>query len=234
MSSFNAWNTKEVVLYGRWFGYTPYFYSNVDSAATDSESVSECDQQNFKDIVKTELIWEHLQNDDISFNTCLVNWIEDVEKNIWTKTKKEDDDTIIDVVDDGDSTRIDTKHIKTEYASSTEHKVHLPIEPKYQEELSLINDIYRSTQTKFEPEEIIEGRKNAFIKIDKFSHLCLFFLYLGVLHRSAEQVLIVAMRSFVEDMIRKSFGFKPRSQEWYLHLKKKLVIVLLKYLKFLV
>lgn len=147
------WTTKEIVLYARWFGYTPHFAS-THSKATKSAGF---DQQDVKDIVKTELIREHLENDGISFNIGLVNWMNNVERSVQIQKKKDSDDAFvaIDVVDDSDSN--ETNALRMDQSMHGARKPYLPIDAKYQDGISLVNDVSRSMQIKFEPEELIEG-----------------------------------------------------------------------------
>lgn len=158
-------------------------------------------------MVKSELIREHLQNDTISFNTRLTNWIENVEGTRTKSAFKSFDNQIVIVDDDDDD---DCKGKVTEHKSKDSGFSHLLIDNKFQTELSWINDICRRLQIRFEPEAITEGKFN--VQKLYFHHvLCIFDFIIGVMHRSSELMLAIALRSFVEDLIRKSCGNKLRT-----------------------
>lgn len=145
LREFQKWSTKDIVLFGRWFGYTPQSVFNLQKSTVQSE-------QNVRDMVKSELIREHLQNDTISFNKKLTKWIDEVEET--SKNVKELMDDEIIIVDDeetDDQLKKDSSPLKF-----GENCIHLPLQSGH-DELMWINEEFRKMQIRFGQEEIIEG-----------------------------------------------------------------------------
>lgn len=142
------WSTKEVLLFGRWFGYTPPSLFNSSSSSTNMEN-----DQNVRDIVKSQLMKEHLQNDVISFNTKVLKWVAGVEENA-DKCQKQTNDEEIIIVDD----QIDDVSNKkfTSPTKANNNSLQLPIQSGF-DEIMWINEVCRRTQIRFQPEEIEEG-----------------------------------------------------------------------------
>lgn len=140
------WSTKDIVLFGRWFGYTPQSVVQQFSAAEEKS------EPNVREMVKSELIREHLQNDIISFNRKLTKWIDDVEENVTKGSFKSTDEKII-VVDDDDDDEHDKKH--TSPLKLNNNCMQLPIQN--QSEVMWINEVCRRTQIRFGQEKIVEG-----------------------------------------------------------------------------
>lgn len=142
------WSTRETVLYGRWFGYTPRsVFSHLNSGVKDGSS------QNVRDIVKSELMREHLESDVISFNRKLVKWIDEWDSNGVNGLKQATNEPII-VVDELDDDKTEAKHAN---ASTSDNKlVQLPIQ-KGIDEIMWINDTCRKMQIRFDEEEIASG-----------------------------------------------------------------------------
>lgn len=153
--NFKKWSTKEIIIYGRWYGYTP------QSTIIRNAPVQQA-EPNVRDMIKSELIREHLQNDTISFNTRMNNWIQVIEETTLKGSNsafKTIEDQII-VVDDDD--RNDSDETKKSINQLTQQKqsnlTHLLTDNRYQNELMWINDICRRSQIRFEPEQIEEGK----------------------------------------------------------------------------
>lgn len=142
------WSTKNIILFGRWFGYTPQSLVQKSSAVNDGH------EQNVREMVKSELIREHLQNDIISFNKKLTKWIDVVEENVTKGVLKSMDDTII-VVDDKDEDDQDNKYNSP--LKTNQNCMQLPIQR--QDEVMWINEVCRRTQIRFGQEEIVEGKR---------------------------------------------------------------------------
>lgn len=140
------WSTKDIILFGRWFRYTP------QSVVQQSSVKMEAPEHNVREIVKSELIREHLQNDIISFNKKLTKWIDDVEENVTKGMLRSLHDDII-VVDDEDANGEDKKY--TSPLKTNKNCMQLPIQ--CQNEVLWINEVCRRTQIRFGQEEIVEG-----------------------------------------------------------------------------
>lgn len=151
LKAFRQWTAKEVVLYGRWFGYTPQsvFKSKTPSITTENP-------ENVRDIVKSELMREHLQNDIISFNARLRRWIAQVETNEIKCLNQKLGDQIIDIDIENDDGP-DPKEISPKKAN--DQCMQLPI-AKGSDELPWINEICRKMQIQFGQEEIVEGKSS--------------------------------------------------------------------------
>lgn len=156
-----AWTTKQIILFARTYGYSPM--PSVDATPSDNKDKSE-----LKSIIKSELMREHLQNDSISFNRPIIDWLDKAEQNL--ETRKHDgkvgdvEDTIEEmiIVDDiGSGEPNEGKQLSSRLnAGSTVDagKLHLPIDARFQEESSWITDICRDVQIRLQPEEIVEGK----------------------------------------------------------------------------
>ncbi|XP_055309470.1 YEATS domain-containing protein 2 [Sitodiplosis mosellana] len=172
------WSTKDIVLFGRWFGYTPQSVVHKPSIKTEEP------EQNVREMVKSELIREHLQNDIISFNKKLTKWIDDVEENVTKDLLRSMDDKVV-VVDDDD----EEEPLKKNTSPLKIQKNCLQLPNQCHNEVMWINEVCRRTQIRFGQEEIVEG----------------------VLHRSAELAFATVLRSFLEDLLRKCSGNKQRT-----------------------
>lgn len=148
LKGFRKWTTKEVVLYGRWFGYTPQsvFKLKTPSITTDNP-------ENVRDIVKSELMREHLQNDIISFNARLRRWMSQVETNEMKCLNQKLGDQIVDIDIENDD-GADPKEISPKKAN--DHCMQLPI-VKGADELLWINEVCRKMEIRFGQEEIVDG-----------------------------------------------------------------------------
>lgn len=136
---------------------------SVDATPSDNKDESE-----LRSIIKSELLREHLQNDSISFNRPIIDWLEKAEQNL--EMMKHDgkvgdmDDTVEEmiIVDDIESEGSNEGKLRSSRlnAGSTIEagKLHLPIDPRFQEESSWITDICRDVQIRLQPEEILEGK----------------------------------------------------------------------------
>lgn len=122
---------------------------NVSNAPIKEEKA-----ENVREMVKSELIREHLENDVISFNTKLVKWMENAEENV-TKDFKLQFDENIDVVDEDGDGELDKHRISP--LKSDKNCLQMPIESGHDEVL-WINEICRRMQIRFDQEEIVEGK----------------------------------------------------------------------------
>lgn len=106
-------------------------------------------EENGQNIEDSELTQE--QTDKISFNTKLLNWIENMEKNSVKSHKQDFDDNIVNVDEDDEEQRNSPLKINT-------NAIELPIESN-NDELMWINEVCRRTKIRFEQEEIVEGKQ---------------------------------------------------------------------------
>lgn len=142
------WSTKDIVLFGRWFGYTPQSVVQQKPAIKEEKP-----EQNVREMVKSELIREHLQNDSISFNKKLTKWIDDVEESVTKGLLRSTDDEIVVVDNDDDEKEQCKKHISPLKTS----KNCLDLPSQSHTEVMWINEVCRRTQIRFGQEEIVEG-----------------------------------------------------------------------------
>lgn len=149
LKRFRKWTTKEIVLYGRWFGYTPQCVFNLKRLSIKTE-----DSENVRDIVKSEIMREHLQNDIISFNTNLKNWISQIESNEIKCVNQKIGEQIIDIDIENDE-ESDQREISPKKANN--HCMQLPI-VKGSDEIMWINEVSRKMQIRFDQEEIVDGK----------------------------------------------------------------------------
>lgn len=139
-------------MYGRWFGYTPQSVFNLKLASAKAENA-----ENVRDIVKSEIMREHLQNDIISFNSNLKNWMMQVESNEMKCLNQKLDDTVkIDIEHADDESN--QNNISPKKANN--HWMELPI-AKRSNEVMWINEVCRKMQIRFGQEEIVDGKLNS-------------------------------------------------------------------------
>lgn len=208
LSAFNRWTAKEIILYGRWYGYTPQSVITKPVSDTDAED-------NVRDMIKTELLREHLQNDTISFNTRLTHWIDNFEETRMKGFNKFCSNEIIVVDDDGETDLLEKTSGKTK---SDKQVSQLFIGNRFHDESMWTSDICRRLQIHLEPEEICDGKKekyllfqfNLIVWIVLYNLVFFFGHFAGVMHRSSELVLTVALRSFMEDLLRKCSANKQQ------------------------
>lgn len=99
---------------------------------------------------------EHLQNDVISFNTRLTNWLDKIEENTKKIITKKHGDEIVVVDDDIDAMQLEQQSKKSKIGENSKC-LHLPIEHSYENEVMWINEVSRRSQVNFGSEEIVPG-----------------------------------------------------------------------------
>lgn len=149
LKEIGKWSTKEIILYGRWFGYTPQSVLNVKTASIKTEN-----SENVRDIVKSAIMREHLQNDIISFNTNLQKWMAQVDANERKYLHPEIDEQIIniDIENDEDAEQMNVSPKKANHLGG-----YLPI-GRESDEIMWINEVCRKMQIRFDQEEIVDGK----------------------------------------------------------------------------
>lgn len=122
-----------------------------------------------KNIIKSELMREHLQNDSISFNRPINDWLAEAEQNLDSKKP---------TGHIGASHNAGEEIINVDYIESVANKeerggrpvcdssvlpgvgkLYLPIETRLQDEASWVADVCRDVQIRLQPEEIVEGKR---------------------------------------------------------------------------
>lgn len=167
LKTVSKWTTRNIVLFGRWFGYTPKSVFNTQKSCAKTET-----ELNVHEIVKSELMKEHLHNDTISFNAKLTKWLDDVEENVSKGIIKAINDERIIVVDDDEDELNQSKRKASPLKPSKSH-VQLPIQRP--DEIMWINEICRKMQIRFEQEEIADG-KASFVRFNQVK-ICSFLLH---------------------------------------------------------
>lgn len=152
----HAWTTKQIIVFARTYGYSPMPISDVIQSANK-------DGSELKEIVKSELLREHLQNDSISFNRPIVGWLTEAERNLESRKRESNDgdhehtmDEIV-IIDDVESVANKQENQLNDAHAIEAGKLYLPIETRFQDECSWITDMCRDVQTRLQPEEIVEG-----------------------------------------------------------------------------
>lgn len=156
-----VWTTKQIILFARTYGYSPT--PTVD--ATPSENKDDIE---LKNMIKSELMREHLRNDSISFNRPITDWLAEAERNLDTRkqdgTKCDSGNAIeeIVIVDDIECVSKRESYVGRQLIESSAveaKKLHLPIETRFQDECSWITDVCRDAQIRLQSEEIVEGKR---------------------------------------------------------------------------
>lgn len=138
-------------MYGRWFGYTPQSVFKVKTPSSTTES-----SENVRDIVKSEIMREHLQNDIISFNTRLRNWITETETIEMKHLNRKIGDQIIEIdIDIENDEGSEQKEPSPKKVNN--NCIQLPI-VKGSNEVMWINEVCRKMQIRFGQEEIVDGK----------------------------------------------------------------------------
>lgn len=149
LSKLPKWSTKEIILFGRWFGYIPQSVFNINKSKNMATTQNAQNNE-----VKSEMPLEHSHTDVISFNTKLLKWIEGVEDAAMKCMIQSIDEQIL-VVDENEDD--DTHNKSTSPMKTNNNCMQLPIENGLSE-IMWINEVCRKMQIRFEPEEIIEGK----------------------------------------------------------------------------
>lgn len=181
----------------------------IDAMPSENQDDSE-----LKNIIKSELMREHLQNDSISFNHPIINWLGEAEQKL--ETKKHDrsesgsDNASEEIIVVDDIENVANKDDRCSRLNDSNvigtGKLHLPIEMRFQDESSWITDVCRDVQFRLQPEEITEGKTKLSHVLYSFTNEIFSFLFfvVGVVYPAAQTMLSVALRSFVEDLLRRS------------------------------
>lgn len=158
----SAWTTKQIILFARTYGYSPMPIAEAIPSANK-------DDIELKNIIKSELMREHLQNDSISFNRPIIDWLTESEEKLEKKkptghlgTSHSEAEEII-VVDDIESVpnkgERGGRPLDDSSALPEVGKLYLPIETRFQDEASWVADVCRDVQIRLQPEEIVEGMR---------------------------------------------------------------------------
>lgn len=181
----NVWTTTEIVRFSRLFGFSPVL--SVQNNHVKQEN-------SIKDMIKSTIEQEHLQNDGLTFNQPILSWLTTAENKIEkfysekNQRKSIVDDTII-VVDDDDETHANVMSPSQRFCmddASAKRKLYLSIDSNSSDECSWINEMCRSIRMNLRPEEIVDG----------------------VMYPATQKCLSVALRSFVEDLLRRTVALK--------------------------
>lgn len=157
------WTTRQIVVFARNFCFTPALYPPLSETNTASKLTT----ASYKDIIKDELIREHLQNDTISFNHRIRNWLNDADTKLY-KIRKEsvqNDKPILNsevIIVDDEVDALNSSKDKVALLESKEENLSkdiLPVKNDMQNEYLWVRDICRNLQIKYQPEEIIEGNE---------------------------------------------------------------------------
>lgn len=159
-----TWTTKQIILFARTYGYSPT--PTVDAITSDNKADIE-----LKNIIKSELLREHLQNDSISFNRPIIDWLAEAERKLEMKqydgnecaSENANATEEIVIVDDIESVENKDEHrvvrpLNDSFVTDA-GKLHLPIEARFQTESSWITDVCRDVQIRLQSEEMVEGKK---------------------------------------------------------------------------
>lgn len=147
LKEIQKWSTKQIVLFGRWFGYTPASVFRLqDPIKTENNN------QNIREIVKSEIMRENLQNNAISFNTNLVEWIEGIEASETKCLSVLADEKFIIV----DNVIEECENFTSPHPLYSNNCLQFPIE-NGSNEIRWINELCRKMQVRFEQEEIVDG-----------------------------------------------------------------------------
>lgn len=120
------------------------------------------DDSELKNIIKTELMREHLQNDTISFNRSIVDWIASAERQLDTENPDKHHIAVaaeeIVIVDD-DEGAADIRVCRPSNGDNVTDagKTYLPMETDYLNESSWITEICRDAQIRLQSEEVVKG-----------------------------------------------------------------------------
>lgn len=150
LKSFTKWSTRDIVLFGRWFGYTPKSVLNLKESNVKKEIEPDvCDD------AESQLAIENCPTDTISLNEKLTKWLDEVEEKSsksFIKTINDEPFIVVDEDDDESSNR------KASPLKNNRNCVQLPIESGHKE-IMWINEVCRRTQIRFEEEEIDDGKR---------------------------------------------------------------------------
>lgn len=180
-ASTKMWTTKQLVQFGRIFGYTP---SQTASQATASESKPSAD---LRQMIQSEINREHLHNETITLNHMVKAWISKTEDAMRTDhdskigVRAPVDDELI-VVDDDEATAVNVKTEATGTAGNgvtMGNKGYLRLPENRQTECSFVDEICRSAEIKLQPEAVANGEQPYHIAHKQFHFNQLFFLLFG-------------------------------------------------------
>lgn len=196
----SLWMTREIIIFGRRFGYTP---ANTFTLHKQIPS----NQNPIKDMIKQHIKEEQLKNVTLTYN----NKIKDFMKNYEDLTKAYSITSTgpVEIVDvDGDD-QTPNLECKTKSTRVCGDKLVLDVNKITQSGGVLVNDICHDIQIKLDKEEIVDGINSVVSDFVENSSLC----FPGVLCSSSQLMLWQAMRSFIEDLIRRSFATKPLAEQ---------------------
>lgn len=118
---------------------------------------------------------ERLQNDSISFNRPMIEWLDEAEGKLATRksdgNESGSDNTAEDIDIEGIESKEEYRVCRPLNDNNTVDagKLFLPIETRFQDESSWITDMCRDVQIRLQSEEIVDGMS--------FSVKCILFEY---------------------------------------------------------
>lgn len=181
-----SWTTKQIVIYGRMYGYSPipiYTQVKVNKDVTPNE---------YRDIIKSTIDREHMYNDVISFSGFVNQWIDKNEENLkqlYIKNHKmydnENDDELI-IVDSIENTYKKNDNFVSQQETFTFNDVMIPMDENSVNECCWITEVCREMNVDIKPEKICDG----------------------IFYPAAQKVLQIAVRSFLENLLRETCALK--------------------------
>lgn len=179
------WTTKQLIIFGRKFGYTPaHVPTTGDQSSKSTKSATSSKSTDLKQMIQTEINREHLMNDTISFNHSVNVWLAKAADSLKTDDTKHkfrlsiDDDEGI-VVDDDDNASAEKQKLADIKATEKKPVAELLVPDNLRTECSWIVDICRSVQLKLQPEEIVNGKqRNAASGLETFLAISRIFVTL--------------------------------------------------------
>ncbi|XP_055918092.1 YEATS domain-containing protein 2 [Eupeodes corollae] len=194
----DLWTTKEIVIFARHHAYTPVINSMEvhNQQAKDGQIGNKLTKTDHKDASLTELVKHEIEKEQIRYQTVTPNhricdWTERAWKRVNSHYKEHD--TIIDVdsLDEIHNEMESKRHIKQSPLKTHQGKLWLSMDEKLEKEANLVSGMCQDIGIRLQPEEI----------------------HRDVIHPTAHTLLSKTLRLFIQDVVRRSIGFKMKNSK---------------------
>lgn len=142
------WVTREVILFGRRFGYTPANTVTVNKPLQSSDTL--------KDLIKQHMKAEQLKNVTLTYNNKVSDFIEKYDN--LTRTYSITSTGPLEIVDVDGANETPNIDQKTKLTQPCSDELVLDVNKIMQSGGMLVNDICHDIQIKLEKEEIVDGK----------------------------------------------------------------------------
>lgn len=158
----SLWMTREIIIFGRRFGYTPANVVAVTKPLPNNENP-------FKDMIKQHIKDEQLKNVTITYDDRVKDFLKKYDD--LTRTHAITPADAVEIVDvDGSGCEASEMNLNSSQSEISGDKLVLDVNKIVHDAGTLVNDMCHNIRIKLEKEEIVDGNAIVFVlvSVDSF------------------------------------------------------------------